>query len=127
MLSYGSVSANEQLNAFNRDLTDSLVELNHIVEQYTKFGEPKLRHGADRKAERAEPAARAVPSEAQLDKPDVFEWPAKEKLTLHWLFKHMPASAWVWLALFVGGAFTLGVTVGRGPAMQNDLSLPLSL
>lgn len=121
VLSFGSVSANEQLKAFNRDLTDTLVELNHIVEQHTKFGEPKLRPGADRKAEsRATGSAlRAAPSEAQLDKPAVPEWPAKEKLTLHWLFKHMPASAWVWLTLFVGGAFTLGVTVGGWPGMQK--------
>jgi hypothetical protein len=40
------------------------------------------------------------------------EWPQKEKLTLQWLFQHMPVSAWAVVAGGLSAAFTLGMTVG---------------
>lgn len=120
VMSYSSVSAKDQLSAFDRDLRDTLVELDHIVSWYEKYGEPKLRRGSFQQAAKASPEA-VVAVVAPPIKPADPEWPQKEKLTLHWLFTNMPASAWAWLALFVGGAFTLGVTVGNWPSVQKKL------
>lgn len=118
VMSYGSVSAKDQLGAFDRDMRDTLVELDHIVSWYEKYGEPKLRRGSFQQAAKAAPEA-VVAGVATPIKPANLEWPQKEKLTLHWLFTNMPASAWAWLALAVGGAFTLGVTVGNWPSVQK--------
>lgn len=119
VMSYSSISAKDQLNAFDRDMRDTLVELDHIIDWYKKYGEPKLRHGAPKQVSKAEPVPAA--STPLAPKPVEPEWPREQELTLYWLFKKMPLSAWAWFVLFVGGAFAAGVTVGSWPVVQKKL------
>lgn len=129
VMAYGSVGRGDSLRAFERDLRDTLIELHHIIDWHAKYGEPKMRPGAIKTAKRVaeavpatppKPAAMPAPEDPPKPaKPTEPEWPSKEKLTLHWLFKHMPASAWGWLVLFVAGAFGAGVTVGNWPSVQK--------
>lgn len=116
---YSSVSAREQQECFERDLKDTLVELDHLIDWYKKYGDPKqdktrAGQGLIEAKLGANPAAALAPPEP--------EWPQKEKLTLYWLFKHMPFSAWVAVALFVVGAFTFGITVGNWTSVQTILA-----
>jgi hypothetical protein len=116
---YGKLSAKD---VFDRDLNDTLVELDHMVEQFVKFGEPKTRLRVTPKTKTADAPSVQEPQEP-IKAPTVVEpeWPSKDKLTLHWLFKNMPASAWAWVGVFLVGAFGVGTTVGSWPVVQKWL------
>lgn len=43
---YGSVSQREQRDAFDRDLADTLVEIETIIKRYDKYGDPKAKPAA---------------------------------------------------------------------------------
>ncbi len=46
-----------------------------------------------------------------------------EKVTLNWLYTHVPYTFWIWLGgIFLAG-FAAGVTLGRLPLIQQLLSL----
>lgn len=85
---YGTYSQSSQQNKFDRDLSDTLNELKLLVTNFEKYGDPK-EHDATKLTEIKEQY-----------------WP--DKVTLHWLFKHMPARLWLALisalvsAVFVG-------------------------
>ncbi len=110
-----------QLVAFESDLLETLIELDHMVEHYGRYGEPKLRQGA-RKGGSGASAGAALSAPVVAPVPAEIEWPKGEKLTLYWLFKNMPTSVWVGFAIFVFGAFSAGVTVGNWPALQNKFA-----
>lgn len=104
---------------FEKDMRETLIELDYIVEWNVKYGEPQARRP---RAVKAAAIAADVPAEAKSLAER--EWPQKDKLTLHWLYKNMPASAWLWLALFVAGAFAAGTTLGAWPVLQKRLEVP---
>lgn len=124
--SYGSFTARDQAEAFDRDLHDTLVELEHIVEQYGKYGEPKIRAGYARKAASAAELVAPPKVIGPVSPPKVAEpeWPQKEKLTLYWLFKNMPLTAWAVLGGICVTAFSLGTTVGAWPSVQKWFEPP---
>lgn len=109
VMGYGSYTERQQREQFDRDLKDTLVELDVVIDRFKKYGDPKakdLTFGSPLAKEVAPPA----PAPEPLKFPD--------KVTLHWLFQHLPLSAWVGLAIFVGGTFTFGVTVGNWTTVQ---------
>lgn len=119
--SYGSFTARDQAEAFDRDMHDTLIELQHIVDQYGKYGEPRMRAGyAPKAAPAAAPAAEPI-SPAKAAEP---EWPQKDKLTLYWLLKNMPMSAWAVVGALCVGAYGLGTTVGAWPSVQKWFEPP---
>ena len=88
---YGSYSKPQQDNVFNRDLGDTINELELIVEQYKNYGTPNE-------------SKRATSKIDQLDK----EVNMPDKITLKWLIEHMPLSGWLTFLSLLGGAFSAG-------------------
>ena len=113
--SYGSSTSAEKRKKFEDDLVDTLAELDVLVKNFDKYGDPKAsakpvvditkRH-APHKVELAitetiQNATDAQPAHAEM------KWP--EKVTAAWLWKHMPLSGYAVL----GSAFLTGVAVGN--------------
>ncbi len=95
-------SAKDRLAAYNRDLRDTMNELRAIIEGYATFGEP----GKSKQ-----------PGKGQGD----LEWP--EKMTLSWLWLHMPVWAWGWCIGLIGATFYLGITAGRSQLYEEMKTL----
>lgn len=88
---YGSFSKSQQDNIFNRDLTDTINELELIIEQYKAYGSPqgtrpdtlneiKLKRGVD----------------------------MADKITMKWLIEHMPLHGWLTFFGILAAAFSAG-------------------
>ena len=121
VMSYGSVSQKDKTAAFNRDMQDTLVELQHIVDQYQKYGEPKTKGGHALKAVPVVAPATSPTEPGSVAKTSEPEWPQKEKLTLYWLLKNLPLSAWAVVGALCVGAYSLGTAVGAWPSVQKWL------
>ena len=86
---YGySPSDSARLAAYNRELQDTVVELETIADHYATLGEPKRRLPA-------------------LKHP--------EKITLGWVWNNAAPSLWGWFCGLLAAAFMLGVGVARSP------------
>ena len=111
VMSYYGVTDRVQLKAFDRDMQDTLNELQNIVDWHNKYGEPGRRDGGRKAA--TEPASAPVmevePVPVKASEP---RWPQDNRLTLYWLVKHMPISAWAAVGVGLFAAFTFGTTVG---------------
>jgi hypothetical protein len=116
--------------AFDRDLSDTLGELELVIARFQKYGDPKqdkirpgpgllvvpeLRTGL--KADSEIPLAPQSNPEP-TSKPEPLEWPAKEKATLYWFLKHMPITAWIGLLTVLGAAYTAGLTSGNWDSVK---------
>lgn len=85
---------NDELFAmYQREMDDTVIELETIISTYQRVGEPEKRDASDLKPR---------------------EWPAK--ITLAWLFHNAPLSLWTWLASALVAVFFVGAQVG-----QSDL------
>ena len=89
---YSNASKKDDAAAFSKELGDSTIELRHFIAQYDKYGEPK-----------------SVQLVGELHSQPV----VPERVTLAWLFKNVPVTLWFSGLGVVGGAFLLGVAVGR--------------
>ena len=85
-------SDRDRLFAYERDLQDTINELQTIVEGYEKFGDPK------------------APSQGSKEQKRL-EWP--NKMTLAWLWHHAPVSVWWWLGGVLVTVFLLGIAIGQ--------------
>ncbi|PUB72221.1 MAG: hypothetical protein DBP03_17675 [gamma proteobacterium symbiont of Ctena orbiculata] len=94
-------SQKDHIDAFNRDLQDTIVELETIVNKYDKYGDPK--------------AAKSTSEEKKQ-----LEWP--QKITLSWLYTHAPFSLWAKTVGFLLAAFVLGVSVGQSQLYEEVAS-----
>lgn len=101
--------------AFNRDLQDTLRELGRIINFYESHGDQQLLRV---KKKGNTPAAQALIN-SDPQKPIEPEWPAKDKLTLYWVIKNIPLSAWSWFFGALAAAFAFGVSVGNFPSVQK--------
>lgn len=85
-------SASERMKAYNRDLQDTINEIQTVIDGYENFGDPKPRKSRETKIES-------------------LVWP--EKMTLHWLWEHSDVSMWWWIGGVLVSVFFLGVSVGN--------------
>jgi len=85
-------SQKDHVEAFNRDLQDTINELETIINKFDKYGDPKSKDIIK-------------PQNEQL------EWP--QKITLSWLYAHAPFGLWMKAGGFLLAAFLLGIAVGQ--------------
>lgn len=122
--SYGSVSAKQQSERFERDLQDTLSELDLVISRYMKYGDPM----ADMR-----PAMKLVVqktiNDAQGALPAPLPDPLKvpEKVTLPWILHNVPVRM-LWWALItafflIGGAFSLGIAAAGTKAGRAVLEM----
>lgn len=88
---YGITSKFEQDNIFNKDLADTINELELIIEQYKNYGDPSLNK-----------------SDSQKNTAEIKAIEVTEKITMRWLFDHMPIKGWVAIIGLLAGTFVLG-------------------
>nr|BAJ06956.1 hypothetical protein [uncultured bacterium]BAJ06958.1 hypothetical protein [uncultured bacterium] len=99
--SYGSVSKNAQMAAYNRELQDTINEMEIIIEYFDKYGDPKI-------------SSQAAASDDRAEK---LEWPTK--MTLSWLFNHAPIKLWLQFGGILITVFLLGVGFAQTRAYKN--------
>lgn len=105
---YGSYSKSQQDNVFNRDLSDTINELELIAEQYKTYGKPH---------EVKQTAANIAQTKKGIDVPD--------KITMKWLLEHMPLSGWLTFFGLLGGAFSAGYGLHSAIFSASDVK-PIS-
>lgn len=113
IVGYGSYSTAEEQQVFNRDLDDSLMELELVVENYKRYGDPtrgRMNH-ANKGLVQEEAAAPTPAAESESLKPP-------EKVTFKWLWEHMSVTVFGTLMLALGFSFTVGVSVGNWSSVQ---------
>jgi hypothetical protein len=113
--SYGSSTPTQHRRQFEEDLVDTLTELDVLVKNFDKYGDPKtsaklvvdstkqpVRRPLEVATTETNPNAQStVPEPLQM------KWP--QKVTAAWLWKHMPLSGYAALS----GAFLAGVAAGN--------------
>lgn len=123
--SYGSSTSAEKRKRFEDDLADTLTELDVLVKNFDKYGDPKASAGPVMDstkqpaphtvevaiAETTQNTASAEPGLAEM------KWP--EKVTAAWLWKHMPLSAYGVLI----SAFLAGMAAGNWEPIRQLLGL----
>ena len=114
---WSTPSAYGQTEAFDRDMRDTITELEHIVQQYDKFGEPMMKNTAAARAMKPAAAVAVVEASIEAVAQSETEWPSH--LTMKWLWEHMPASAYAWVGGLVCASFLGGVAVGSWPVLQK--------
>ena len=101
---FDAIPERTQRERFERDLTDTLTELEVLIASFDKFGDPNYRP--------------PPPIPAELAKPLT----APEKVTLAWLWQHAPMNLWVAL---LAGAFSLlsiGIMLGQSALFYEVVS-----
>lgn len=98
---YSTANPDEIIGAFRQDMSDSLIELRHYLDQYRRYGEPRS----------VQPALE-----------DKVEPVAPEKVTLHWLFKNVPISLWVAAIGVLSAVFVFGAAVGNTEPIKDVLA-----
>jgi len=91
----------DRINAFNRDLQDTINEFETIIARFDKYGDPK------------------EPPENAIETAEPLEWP--QKITLSWLFKHAPIGLWFKAGGILLAAIILGITIGQSQ-LYKELS-----
>jgi hypothetical protein len=94
---YATGDAKEIVAAFRQDVSDSLIELRHLVDQFERYGEPKS---------------------IQLVAHDKPPLPAPDKVTVDWLAKNVPVGLWAAAAGILAATFLLGASVGQTEEFQ---------
>lgn|GEM_PF-6571630 len=102
VMSYATTSAREQRQAFDRDLEDTLTELELVVSRFDKYGDPKAKAVAA-----PEPLNPAATAQAPTQ-PKSLAVP--EKVTFAWLWTHVPLTLVGMLLVSYGIVFTTGFT-----------------
>ena len=99
--SYGPVTRAEQIARYNRDLQDSVNEIETSINHFDKYGDPK----GDKASE--EPRKH----EQEL------EWP--QKMSLSWLFKHAPIGLWLKFISALVAVFLFGIAFAQTGLYAN--------
>jgi hypothetical protein len=105
VMSYNRVSSHEQREAFDRDMRDTITELEHIVQQYESYGEPALKNAAAARALKPDQPSTEVAG-AAAPAPTEREWPKGEKASWKWIRENIPFSV-----LYALGGFIVAVAV----------------
>jgi hypothetical protein len=93
---------------FRRDMNDSLIELQYLVDQFDTYGAPRPAPGVTRQA-------------APAGKPD--EGISAEKITLSWVRNHVPFSFWAWAIALYAATFVVGFLAGRNDFLRKTYDL----
>lgn len=107
----GAVRADEK-EIFRSELADSLVELNFFIQHFEKYGELPAPAQSLKPIEESNPNPRPKVAEQQV-----------EKVTLAWLWKHVPVGLWLGMILFCGTIFSLGFVAGKSAFFTKAASL----
>ncbi len=91
----------QRTEAFNRDLQDTINELETIIEFYDKFSRPIKNENSNSESKQ----------QAELEYP--------QKVTLSWLAKHAPIGLWLKFAGMLITVFLLGIGVSQTVAYKN--------
>lgn len=106
VMSYGAISPRELQKAFDNAHAETMIELNTIISNFEKYGDPR----ATSPATALEPS---IPSDFAQKKP--LEW--KKDATLLWYFNNTPiGTLWgfgVVFASLILGAFFLGIAIEK--------------
>lgn len=115
VLGYGSYSKGDQQKAFNKDLDDTVMELDVVIENYKRHGDPK--------ADKIRPDKGLIEANA-VTAPAAEREPLKppEKVTFKWLWEHMSITVGGTLMAAMGIAFTAGITVGNWTSVQGKFA-----
>lgn len=116
IVGYGSYSSAEEQQVFNRDLDDSLMELQVVIENYKRYGDPK---------------AHMIRQQKGLVQLEVVPTPAAgteslkppEKVTFKWLWEHMSVTVFGTLIAAIGIAFSAGIAVGNWTSVQDMFAM----
>lgn len=96
---YNSPNEKEKVSDYNRDLQDTITELETIVDTFDKYGEPNL-------------------SGTEPVQKQELEYP--KKVTMSWLIKHVPIKLWGSAFLLILIVFGIGVGMGQSK-LYNDM------
>ena len=102
------LAARENSPLFARDLQDTIMEIETLIERFNRFGDP----GQITQSLPTHPSTSAV-----LDVRSELKVP--ERLTLAWLWQHAPLSLWTTAAGALVAAFALGLTIGQSQLAQE--------
>ena len=95
------------LRIFDRDLGDSLTELSLIREHFQRYGAPPRRQRHDGSGE----SPSGQPKSAD----------AKEKISLKWIYDHVPVSLLAKLVIVIMGiGFVIGVAVANSTSLDTE-------
>jgi hypothetical protein len=94
-LAYTSTPLDDK-NCFEKHLTETIDELNLIVEKFKKYGDPKIRHHVISANEKVQ--------QVKLTSP--------EKITLKWLWEHLSVTWWFKIIFVFFATFSAGITIG---------------
>jgi hypothetical protein len=112
-----SPSKAERMAAYNRDLRDTITELETLVAHFEKYGDPK-----------AEPTSQLAPESSVTVPPPPIEQPKlrpPEKVTPAWLWQYAPVTLWLQGFGLLAASFVAGVAVGQS-ALYAELSARVS-
>ncbi|MGB8409276.1 MAG: hypothetical protein WCE58_05135, partial [Gallionella sp.] len=91
IFAYGSIEQAEEIARYNRDLQDTVNELETAINLFDKYGDPK---------------GQKQPEAPQRRETEL-EWP--QKITISWLSKHTPVDLWLKFVGVLIDAFLLGI------------------
>jgi len=103
VMAYGSISAREQEEKFDRDLSDTLAELELVISRFERYGDPKEKPPARVNVAQAAPVAAGAAIPEPLAAP--------EKVTIGWLLANVPVTWYLTLALSYAAIFGARMTV----------------
>jgi len=132
-----TASEDDDALIFHRELTDTLIELDLVVQNYDKYGDPmaglKLTPvpstpGAPVQVTNFGTMHEIVHNSLDAGAPEQKkELEPPEKVTLYWIFKHMSIGGWGTLIGLLAAAYALGASMGAWPLTQKLLTKYLGL
>jgi hypothetical protein len=96
-----------RMATYNRDIRDTITELQTLVTRFDKYGDPKAEMAANPAFETTQQSA-----EGLFEKPKIRHQPP-EKVTPAWLWEHAPVTLWLQGLGIVGASFLVGVSLGQ--------------
>ena len=100
-----SPSKAERMSTYNRDLRDTVTELETLVAHFDKYGDPKAEPAPTPALEPVRQAAAAPIEQSRLHPP--------EKVTPAWLWQHATVTLWLQGFGLLATSFAAGVAIGQ--------------
>jgi hypothetical protein len=105
---------------FRRDMNDSLIELEYLVEQFDRYGEPGP---AQSLVKQAGSVAQPRVSKQATATTNPHAGISSEKITLAWMRDHIPFSFWVAAIALLATVFAAGFLAGQNDFFQKTYHL----
>jgi hypothetical protein len=100
-------SKTARMVTYNRDIRDTITELQTLVTHFDKYGDSKAELAANPAFETTQQSV-----EGLFEKPKIGLQPP-EKVTPAWLWEHAPVTLWLQGLGIVGASFLVGVSLGQ--------------